>query len=65
MGGYGSGRIGAALSGYGWRMIAYVDNVADARGNTFAYGNPFSRTRATQATPQRPRTVGVGISRRF
>jgi len=65
MGGYGSARVGAALSGYGWRATAYVDNLADARGNTFAFGNPFSRTRATQATPLRPRTVGVGLSRRF
>jgi outer membrane receptor protein involved in Fe transport len=65
MGGYGSARVGAALSGYGWRVSAYVDNLADARGNTFAYGNPFSRARATQATPLRPRTLGVGLSRRF
>jgi outer membrane receptor protein involved in Fe transport len=57
--------VGAALSGYGWRVSAYVDNLADARGNTFAYGNPFSRARATQATPLRPRTLGVGLSRRF
>jgi iron complex outermembrane receptor protein len=65
MGGYGSGRVGAALSGYGWRLSAFVDNVADARGNTFAFGNPFSRARATQATPLRPRTIGMGLSRRF
>ncbi|HEY0437110.1 MAG TPA: TonB-dependent receptor, partial [Phenylobacterium sp.] len=65
MGGYGSGRIGAALSGHGWRVSAYVDNVADARGNTFAFGNPFSRARASQATPQRPRTLGFALARRF
>ena len=65
MGGYGSGRVGAALSGEAWRLTAYIDNVTDETGNTFAYGNPFSRARATQATPLRPRTVGLGISRRF
>ena len=65
MGGYGSGRVGAALSGQAWRLNAYVDNVTDETGNTFAYGNPFSRARATQATPLRPRTVGLGVSRSF
>ncbi|HEX2817257.1 MAG TPA: TonB-dependent receptor, partial [Phenylobacterium sp.] len=57
MGGYGSGRVAAALSRAAWRATAYVDNVTDERGNTFAFGNPFSRARATQATPLRPRTV--------
>jgi iron complex outermembrane receptor protein len=65
MGGYGSGRVGAALSGRAWRVNAYVDNVTDETGNTFAYGNPFSRARATQATPLRPRTAGIGVSRSF
>ena len=65
MGGYGSGRVAAALRGRAWELTTYVDNVADERGNTFAYGNPFSRARATQATPLRPRTVGVGLARSF
>jgi iron complex outermembrane receptor protein len=65
MGGYGSGRVGAVLSGEAWRLTAYIDNVTDETGNTFAFGNPFSRARATQATPLRPRTVGIGVSRRF
>jgi outer membrane receptor protein involved in Fe transport len=65
MGGYATGRVAAALSAAVWRYTAFIDNVADERGNTFAYGNPFSRTRATQATPLRPRTVGVGLSRSF
>jgi outer membrane receptor protein involved in Fe transport len=65
MGGYASGRVAAALRTAAWRITAYVDNVADERGNTFAYGNPFSRARATQATPLRPRTVGLGLERSF
>jgi outer membrane receptor protein involved in Fe transport len=65
MGGYGSGRVSAALAGGRWRVTAYVDNVADARGNTFAFGNPFSRARFTQATPLRPRTVGLSLGRSF
>jgi iron complex outermembrane recepter protein len=65
MGGYASGRIAAALGAEVWRATVFVDNVADERGNTFAYGNPFSRARATQATPLRPRTVGLGLARSF
>jgi len=65
MGGYASGRVAAALSADAWRASLFVDNVADERGNTFAYGNPFSRARATQATPLRPRTVGLGLARSF
>lgn len=65
MGGYAYGRVAASLSAAAWRVIAFIDNVADERGNTFAYGNPFSRARATQATPLRPRTVGMGFARGF
>jgi outer membrane receptor protein involved in Fe transport len=65
MGGYGSGRVAQAISGKDWRAAVFVDNVGDERGNTFAFGNPFSRARATQATPLRPRTVGVGLTRTF
>jgi iron complex outermembrane receptor protein len=65
MGGYASGRVAAALRAHTWRATVYMDNVADERGNTFAFGNPFSRIRATQATPLRPRTVGLGVSRSF
>nr|MEA2797877.1 iron complex outerrane recepter protein [Phenylobacterium sp.] len=65
MGGYASGRVAAALGTAAWRATAYVDNVTDEAGNTFAYGNPFSRARATQATPLRPRTFGMGVTRRF
>ena len=65
MGGYASSRIAGALGTGAWRVTAYVDNVADERGNTFAFGNPFSRARATQATPLRPRTVGLAVARAF
>ncbi len=65
MGGYASGRIAGALVEEAWRATVYIDNIADERGNTFAYGNPFSRTRATQATPLRPRTIGIGLARSF
>ena len=65
MGGYASTRLAAAIGAAGWRASAYVDNVTDEAGNTFAYGNPFSRARASQATPLRPRTFGLRLERSF
>lgn len=38
-----------------------VDNLLDARGNIFAFGNPFSVVRRDQTTPLRPRTVRLGL----
>jgi outer membrane receptor protein involved in Fe transport len=64
-GGYASGRVAASLSGRAWRASVWIDNVADETGNTFAFGNPFSRQRFTQATPLRPRTAGFGVTRSF
>lgn len=65
MGDYAQGRIAARLENPDWQVEAYVANVTDERGNTFAYGNPFSRTRAIQATPLSPRTYGLALRRRF
>ena len=63
MGGYGVGRLAAELSSHKWRLAAYLDNVADTRANTFAFGNPFNA--AAQATPLRPRTFGLRIERMY
>jgi iron complex outermembrane receptor protein len=65
MGGYGSGRISGELTGGRWRVQAYVDNLARETGNTFAFGNPFTTARGPQATPLRPRTLGVVLKRTF
>lgn len=64
MGDYAQGRIAARIESVDWRAEAFVANVTDERGNTFAYGNPFSRSRAVQVTPLPPRTYGVAIRRR-
>jgi len=64
-GGYASGRLAASLEGRGWRATAFANNVSDETGNTFAFGNPFSRQRFSQATPLRPRTVGLNLVRGF
>jgi iron complex outermembrane receptor protein len=65
MGGYGTGRLEASISNARWRLEGYVNNATDASANTFAFGNPFSRARATQTTPLRPRTLGVRLTRSF
>ena len=65
MGDYGPGRIAAPVSRGSWQAQAYVANVTDEEGNTFAYGNPFSRLRARQATPLPPRTFGLALRRSF
>ena len=65
MGDYGQGRIAAALKGDAWQLQAFVENVTDEKGDTFAFGNPFSRDRAKQSTPLPPRSFGLAIRRDF
>jgi outer membrane receptor protein involved in Fe transport len=65
MGGYATGRMSTSLASGDWRLVGYVDNVTDERGNTFAFGNPFSRARTAQEIPLRPRTFGLALSRAF
>lgn len=65
MGGYAVGRLAVALSSQRTRLQLAVDNVDDERGDTFSFGNPFSRARARQSTPLRPRTVSLSLSRDF
>ena len=50
------GRVGLSLD---------VDNLFDARGNRFAFGNPFTVDLGNQVTPLRPRTVRLGIDAAF
>jgi len=65
MGGYATSRLAAAVFDARWRLEAYVANLTDSDTNTFAFGNPFSRARAMQATPLRPRSVGLRLTRSF
>jgi iron complex outermembrane receptor protein len=65
MGGYAVGRLEFALSSERTRVQLVVDNVADARGDTFSFGNPFGQARARQSTPLRPRTLTLSLSRSF
>jgi hypothetical protein len=65
MGDYGDARLSATLRSPDLRVGLFVENLTDSRGDTFAYGNPFSLRQIPQATPQRPRTVGITIRRTF
>jgi outer membrane receptor protein involved in Fe transport len=61
----GQGRLVASLQGPSWELQAFVDNVTDESGDTFAFGNPFTRSRAQQSTPLAPRSFGLAIRRTF
>jgi iron complex outermembrane receptor protein len=61
-------KLAAEITSEHWRLTAFVSNPFNAAGDTFAYGNPFSFTNVDgirQATPQRPRTVGVRLAATF
>ena len=65
MGGYGEVRLRVGVRSSRLRFSLFATNLADSRGNTFAYGNPFTVRATPQPTPQRPRTVGVNVGRAF
>jgi outer membrane receptor protein involved in Fe transport len=61
MGDYATGRLAIGLATPRWRTTLALDNPTDARGDTFAYGNPFSLRSTSQVTPLRPRTLSLGV----
>lgn len=58
-------RVGAEVASARWSAGLFIINPGDDSGDTFAYGNPFSFGQIRQATPQRPRTVGVRLAATF
>ncbi|MDI1295166.1 MAG: TonB-dependent receptor, partial [bacterium] len=46
-----------------WTISARIDNLFDVKGDSFAFGNPFSIRQGQQFTPVRPRTLTVSIAR--
>lgn len=62
MGNYTRTKLSAELTGKHFGVQVYMINPLDARGDTFAFGNPFNPDQTRQITPQRPRTVGMTIS---
>ncbi|TAL36239.1 MAG: TonB-dependent receptor [Phenylobacterium sp.] len=61
-------KLAAEVSADHWRLTAFVTNPFDYDADTFAYGNPFSFSGprgVRQATPQRPRTLGLRLATTF
>lgn len=65
MGGFASFRGGAVFALGKLDLRLEAENLLDARGDTFAFGNPFSIRTIRQYTPLRPRSLRIGIARRF
>ncbi|MGZ6018112.1 MAG: TonB-dependent receptor [Phenylobacterium sp.] len=65
MGGYTTSRLAASLDTVRWTLTVAIENLADARGDTFAYGNPFTLRTTNQVTPLRPRTASVTLRTSF
>jgi hypothetical protein len=65
MGGYSDLRLRGELRSRAVDIEVYLNNALDTRGDTLAFGNPFSFRAEAQTTPQQPRTVGILVHRRF
>lgn len=63
MGDYVTASAGAVLTRGRLSLGARVDNLFDIKGDSFAFGNPFSIMAARQYTPLRPRTFSLSVSR--
>lgn len=61
MGGYSTSRLASTLAADRWRMTLAIDNLGNVRGDTFAFGNPFSLGTSRQMTPLRPRTISIAL----
>ncbi|HJV41767.1 TonB-dependent receptor [Caulobacter sp.] len=65
MGGYATARAAMRLRSDRLSIGLSVENLLDSSGDTFAYGNPFTLKFSRQATPQRPRSILIEITRRY
>ena len=64
-GGYIDTQLGGRLDFGRFGLSLDIDNVADARGNRFSFGNPFTVGDGNQTTPLRPRTIRIGFDTEF
>lgn len=63
MGEYTVLALHSELSQGRWTIGARLDNLLDVKGDSFAFGNPFSIRDGQQFTPVRPRTLTFSITR--
>jgi outer membrane receptor protein involved in Fe transport len=61
MGDYAVFALSSSATTGRWNATARLDNLFDAAGDSFAFGNPFSIRNAPQVTPLRPRTLIVSL----
>jgi iron complex outermembrane receptor protein len=62
MGGFGEADIALAVTRGRMRAALSIDNLFDARGDSFAFGNPFSVRTEAQYTPTRPRSAMLSFA---
>ncbi|MDH7975628.1 TonB-dependent receptor [Sphingomonas sp. AR_OL41] len=62
MGGFGEADVALAATRGRMRATLSIDNLFDARGDSFAFGNPFSVRTETQYTPTRPRSATLSFA---
>jgi iron complex outermembrane receptor protein len=48
-----------------WTLGIRIDNLFDVKGDSFAFGNPFSIRSGPQYTPLRPRTLTLSVARNW
>jgi iron complex outermembrane receptor protein len=63
MGNYAVFSTSASLTRGRLTLGARIDNLLDVKGDSFAFGNPFSIMTGRQSTPLRPRTFTISIAR--
>lgn len=63
MGGYALLSAGASLARDHLTLDLNIDNAVNVRGDSFAFGNPFSIMTGRQYTPVQPRTLMLSITR--
>lgn len=63
MGGYATVSSFLSLARGHWTLAAQVENLLDIKGDSFAFGNPFSIRLAPQYTPLRPRSLTISLRR--
>jgi outer membrane receptor protein involved in Fe transport len=63
MGNYTVTSTNVELMRRAWTLGLRIDNLLDVRGDSFAFGNPFSIRTMPQYTPLRPRTLMLSVAR--
>ncbi len=62
---YIDARLAASFQSPRWSLTLSLDSPANSRGDTFAFGNPFSLAAPPQTTPLRPHTLALTVKRGF